>query len=469
MTLVAKSNQPFKNDQWGYAGPLEGNKQCGGSKFGDLPADLKSQADVTRSNNDRTARVQIPVARSDGGLLYCFQVEGYTISRRVDFTPPIITLGEEANRIKAQDAFTGVYGPPGVVNADTWQAAPFDIAVADDYGCDENNEQLVFKAVKADGRFFGKVFHGNTNTLFYYAPPRYVDAIGEFFNGLQNTVYAQPETDPTKIPVIDGELNELFTDNVHLCHRVSDHQGNTSYKLMRLDLGAPVIKFALDKSTKTIRASSPAVDLDDTSWQYSKITERFRTYGCEQLDRLHEPTGYTSVVSGVKNGHWYCFSVLDKRGVGRARLIRIDWQKVKNTPPADDQPVTTTTDQSTSDSSSTDDQSVLVPSSADRRNANATGADDISVSPLEPRPPKEEPISAGEPGEEIAVNNQPTESVAVSQPISSNVVRTPLETVAQSDDANLTVYIIWASIISGVILLVMIVLFIGAPRRKKTF
>ena len=217
----------------------------------------------------------------------------------------------------------GLYGPIGGVNSKNWQAAVFDVSrKSSTYGCNAENSELNFRSTPAGIKYVGQYSHGSYNHISYNVPASSVQFIVEFFESLENALYAEPETDQALIPFVAGRFSEAFTDNIHLCHRVSDPQGNTTYKLMHLDLGGPAIKLTL--ANDTLQASSPAVDLDDSTWQYYKLPHRRNRYICDYLDYPPEPTGKTATVANVKNGDWYCFWVLDTQGNRNTRLIEVD-------------------------------------------------------------------------------------------------------------------------------------------------
>ena len=190
------------------------------------------------------------------------------------------------------------------------------------YGCNAENSELNFRSTPAGIKYVGQYSHGSYNHISYNVPAGSVQFIVEFFESLENALYAEPETNQALIPFVAGRFSEAFTDNIHLCHRVSDPQGNTTYKLMHLDLGGPAIKLTLVNDT--LQASSPAVDLDDSTWQYYKLPHRRNRYICDYLDYPPEPTGKTATVANVKNGDWYCFWVLDTQGNRNTRLIEVD-------------------------------------------------------------------------------------------------------------------------------------------------
>ena len=175
--------------------------------------------------------------------------------------------------MRARDSHNGLKGPSGTVNTASWQAAVFDQSRAGDtYGCEAANQELEFRPISADAIHVAQHSLGNNSYLSYHVPVGYTVGLVKFVDEFLSTVYVSPETDPTLIPIVDGQINELFTDNIHLCHRVSDRQGNQTYQLMRLDMAGPAIK--LERDGQRLLASSPAVDLDDSSWQYRASTQR---------------------------------------------------------------------------------------------------------------------------------------------------------------------------------------------------
>ena len=323
LSLRLESSHEIKSSQWSYAGPLNDRSKCSNRTFGDLPENIKGKADVTvPTNNPKIGTIKIQIQRSDNNKYYCLLAEGYPIARLIDYNPPVISL-EDSNHLKARDVFKGAHGPNGTVDSKSWQAAVFDVSrKSDSYSCNAENGELNFRPTPADIKYVGQYSWGNDNHVSYNVPAGNVQFIVEFFESLKDALYVQPETDPTLIPFIDGEFNPAFTDNIHLCHRVSDPQGNTAYKLMHLDLGGPAIRLVL--TGKRLQASSSAFDLDDSTWQYYKIPHRRQTAVCSYLDYPPEPTGKSAVIENVKNGDWYCFWALDKQGRRNTRLVQID-------------------------------------------------------------------------------------------------------------------------------------------------
>ena len=322
LSIRVESSQAIKSAQWSYAGPLDDRKDCSNRIFGSLPAAIKGKADVSVSEkNSKVGSAKLPIQRSDNNKYYCLLVEGYPVVRSIDYNPPTIKL-EGSNHLVGTDR-GGLYGPSGVVNSKSWQAATFDISKkSGSYGCNPENNELNFRRTPADIKYVGQYSWGNHNHVSYNVPGGSTQFIAEFFESLKNALYAEPETNLALIPFVDGRYSEIFTDNIHLCHRVSDPQGNTTYKLMRLDLGGPAIKLTL--ADGNLQASSPAVDLDDSTWQYYKIPHRRNRYICDYLDYPPEATGETDTVANVQDGDWYCFWALDKQGSRNTRLIQID-------------------------------------------------------------------------------------------------------------------------------------------------
>ena len=323
LSVRVESSHNIQSSQWSYAGPLEDRSDCSNRTFGDLPEAVKGKADVSVSdNNPKIGSVTLPIQRSDKDKYYCLIIEGYPVARLVDYTPPIISL-EASNHLSGRDVFTRPYGPSGNVDSKSWQAAVFDVArKSDSYGCNAGNSELNFRSTPADIKYVGQYSHGNNNHVSYNVPGGNVQFIVEFFESLEKALYAEAETDLALIPFVEGRYSEAFTDNIHLCHRVSDPQGNTTYKLMRLDLGGPAVKLTL--TNRTLQASSPAIDLDDSSWHYYKPPHRHNRHVCDYLDIAPEPTGATATVTKVKNGDWYCFWALDEEGNRNTRLIEVN-------------------------------------------------------------------------------------------------------------------------------------------------
>ena len=337
INLSVTSSHMIKSTQWRYAGPLEDTDNCSNRNFNEIPDDLKAQADIKKSKNNLSARIQISISKSNNDKYYCFLVEGYPIKQRLDYNPPTIILLTEGNRLSATDVYRGPYTPAGI-DSSTWHVAVFDFSkMSDDYACNAENDQLTFRPITSKLEHVGRVSYGNTTYLNYYVPDDAGQFLAEFFENLKDGLFFQAETNPALIPFVDGELSELFTDNIHLCHYVSDSSDNKSYQLMRLDLGGPVVKLTLQENT--IRASSPAVDLDDTTWQYLKITDRRRTYICDYADEITEPTAQSAVVEDVENGDWYCFWVADKKGHIGKRLIKVDSDAAAELPASESVPV----------------------------------------------------------------------------------------------------------------------------------
>ena len=332
LSLRVESDRAIQASQWSYAGPMDNHRDCGVSLDG-LPDSIKGRADVVVSpNNSKIASVQIAIQPSDNNKYYCVAAAGFITRYLVDYNPPTIAL-EGVNHLAARDVSRGPYGPSGNVDSQSWQAAAFDVSQqGDSYGCNAENVELNFRTTPADIKYVGQYSHGNYNHVSYNVPSGNVHFIAEFFASLENALYAQAETDPALIPFDDsGQYTEVFTDNIHLCHRVSDPQGNTTYKLMRLDLGGPAIKLVLSGST--IQASSPAVDLDASTWQYYKVPHRLNKYICELLDHAPEPTGESATAQNVKNGEMYCFWALDEQGNRNTRLVQVDSGTLAILPP----------------------------------------------------------------------------------------------------------------------------------------
>ena len=329
LAVNVESNPAIQSSQWSYAGPLDDKSDCSNRTFGDLPAAIKGKAEVSISdNNPKVGSATLPIQRSDKDKYYCLIIEGYPVARLIDYTVPTIRL-EGKNHLAGQDVFTRPYGPSGTVDSKSWQAAVFDISKkSDSYACNADNSELSFRSTPADIKNVGQYSHGNSNHVSYNVPSGNIQFIVEFFASLENALYSEPETNQALIPFVDGRFSEAFTDNIHLCHRVSDNQGNTAYKLMRLDLGGPAIKLTL--ANRTLQASSPAVDLDAESWQYYKLPHRRNRFICDYLDVALEPSGETASIANVKNGDWYCIWALDQQGNRNTRLIQVD----SSTPPA---------------------------------------------------------------------------------------------------------------------------------------
>lgn len=311
LSVTVESSRNISSSYWSYAGPLDNSDQCSHREFGGLDDSLKGQAPITRIS-DKRARAEIEISRADNNKLYCFIIEGFPTPRRLDYNPPIIELGEEGNLIKARDSLHGTYGPSGNVDSNSWQAAVFDASRAGgDYQCRADNQQLEFRSISGDIKHIGQYSLGNTNHLAYNVPDHRQAAV-EFFENLKAAVYTAEETAPALTPLVDGQWNPAFVDNIHLCHRVSDPQGNTSYKLMRLDFGGPTISLQIDG--QSIRASSAAVDLDQSTWQYFATDQRYIRMTCELTEDFPEPSGRSAVVDRAVDGFYYCFLVADKRG-----------------------------------------------------------------------------------------------------------------------------------------------------------
>ncbi len=238
LSLRLESSHEIKSSQWSYAGPLADSKQCSNRNFSSLPDNLKGKAEVAISkNNPKVGNAKIPIQRSDNNKYYCLLAEGYPIVRLVDYNPSVISL-EGSNHLKARDVYKGFLRPSGMVDSKSWRVAVFDISKkSDSYGCNAENNELNFRSTPAGIKYVGQYSWGNDNHVSYNVPGSSVMFIIEFFESLEKALYAQPETNPVLIPFIDGKFNPAFTDNIHLCHRVSDPQGNTTYKLMHLDLG----------------------------------------------------------------------------------------------------------------------------------------------------------------------------------------------------------------------------------------
>ncbi len=331
LSVTIESSHDIASSHWSYAGPLDDIDSCSNRKFGDLDDRLKGQVAVTKSG-PRTARASIAVSRVDNNKYYCFMLEGYPTPRRLDYSPPTIELTDQANQLRAQDGNNGLKGPSGPVNTGSWQAAVFDQSRAGSaYGCDAANQELDFRPVSADLTYVAQDSLGNNSYLSYHVPVGHPEGLVKFVDELQAAVYTSPETDPALMPLVDGQTNELFTDNIHLCHRVSDRQDNPAYRLMRLDLAGPAIK--LERDGQRLLASSPAVDLDDASWQYMASPQRILQHTCSQIKRFPNPTGRTAVVERVEADTGYCFIVLDKQGHRGSRWIKIDQAADAPTPP----------------------------------------------------------------------------------------------------------------------------------------
>lgn len=330
LSVTVESSQNISSSHWPYAGPLNNRSECSNSNFPNLDEDLKGQAALTKLGAKK-ARAEIDISRSDNNKLYCFIIDGFPTVRRVDYNPPIIEFGDRTNLIKARDEYKGSYGPNGNVDSKSWQAAVFDAGRAgNSYGCNADNQELVFKPVSSDAKHISQYSWGNTNHLSYNLPDHKQSLI-EFYEKFKELVYASEETNPALIPFIDGDWNPDFSDNIHLCHRVSDPQGNTSYKLMRLDFAGPVIKLQFDG--QSIQASSPAVDLDDSTWQYMATDQRHIRSSCELIKDFTSPSGESATVETATSGHYYCFLVADKQGnIGRA-WIKADPNQAQTSPP----------------------------------------------------------------------------------------------------------------------------------------
>ena len=343
LSVTVRSSSEITASQWSYAGPLDTTDNCSNRQFPGIPAQLKGKAAVTKST-DRIGQAKISISRADNNKYYCFIIEGYPTARKIDYNPPVIEHHQdEGNRLGAKDTPQGSYSSPGTVNGSSWQAAFFDIAQAGpNYDCSGANSQLKFGAVSGSLKYVGQWSWGNTNYLAYNVPNRAAEAI-EFFDGLKAAVDWQQPADPALVPFVDDQFSPQFNDNIHLCHRVDDNQGNTAYKLMRLDLGGPAIKLELDG--KTIRASSPAVDLDQSSWQYLSTDQRLIKTTCELIDSFPEPTGLSNLVDRASAGNYYCFLVADQRGNIGHRWIKADSGAAKPsaTEPETTDPTPTTT------------------------------------------------------------------------------------------------------------------------------
>lgn len=316
LSVTIESSQNITSSHWPYAGPLDDRGQCSNREFPKLDDNLKGRAAVTKLGNKK-ARAEISISRANNNRLYCFIIEGSPTPRQLDYNPPIIELGDRTNLIKARDVSQGLYGPNGTVDDNSWQVAVFDASQAgSNYRCGAGNQSLKFKPISGDAKYIGQYSWGTTNHLSYNVPDHRESAI-EFFEKLKKIIYDAEETDSSLIPFVDGQWNPDFTDNIHLCHRVSDPQGNTSYKLMRLDFGGPTISLRIDG--RSIRASSAAVDLDDSTWQYMATEQRYIRTTCELIKSFSQPTGESAVENQATNGHYYCFLVADKQGnIGRA-------------------------------------------------------------------------------------------------------------------------------------------------------
>ncbi len=360
LSVRVESSHDIKSSQWSYAGPLDNRSDCSNRLFGGLPETIKGRADVTISNNNpKVGRAKLPIQRSDNNKFYCLIIEGYPTVRAIDYNPPTISF-EGSNHVVGTDR-GGLYGPIGTVDSKSWQATVFNVSrKSSTYDCNAGNSELNFRSTPANIKYVGQYSHGSYNHVSYNIPDGNVQFIVEFFESLENALYAKPETNQALIPFVEGRYSEAFTDNIHLCHRVSDPQGNTTYKLMHLDLGGPAIKLTLTGSI--LQASSPAVDLDDSSWQYYKIPHRRNRYICDYLDYPPEPTGNTATITNVQNGDWYCLWALDKQGNRNTRLIEVNLQ----TPPetilptvSDDQQQAVEPHESTSEQSQDDNVSPL--------------------------------------------------------------------------------------------------------------
>ena len=316
LSVTVESSKQINSSHWSYAGPLDKKEDCSNRKFSGLPANLKGQAEVSKSGNKK-GRAEISINPANNNKYYCFIIEGYPTPRQLDYNPPVIELGEGGNLLKGKDVWQSPYAGSTTVDDKSWQAAVFNNKRAgSNYQCNATNQALEFRRVSGSLPHVGQYSWGNTNHLSYNVPGLISDDI-KFFNGLKAAVYTTEETDPALIPFIDDAWNDQFTDNIHLCHRVSDNKGNTAYKLMRLDLSGPVIKLEVDG--QSIRASSPAVDLDDSTWKYLASGQRTISYTCELLEDIPQPTGRSATAARAKDGHYYCFIVADKQGrVGRA-------------------------------------------------------------------------------------------------------------------------------------------------------
>ena len=332
LSLKVTSSSNIQASRWSYVGPIDNYRDCSQRNFGSFPETIKGEADVTVSASDpKTATAQVSIQPSDNGKYYCFIAAGYPMSFRIDFNPPTIKL-EGSNHLVGYDQGT-LYGPNGTVNSNSWQAAVFDASrKSDSYGCNAENGELNFRPTPAGIKHVGQYSHGNKNHLAYYVPGSNVEFIAEFFQSLRSALYTEEETNPALIPFDDAnQYKETFTDNIHLCHRVSDPQGNTTYKLMRLDLGGPAVKVTL--SGGTLQASSPAVDLDASSWRYYKLPNRYARAACERLDITPLVTGESATVQNPEDGEMYCFWALDTEGNRSYRLVKVNGGNLEIVPP----------------------------------------------------------------------------------------------------------------------------------------
>lgn len=418
LSVTIESSRTINSSHWSYAGPLDDRSQCSNQKFPDLDDSLKGKAPVTKLG-DKKARAEISISRADNNKLYCFIIEGSPTPRQLDYNPPIIELGQEGNLIKARDAPSGAYGPNGNVDDNSWQVAVFDASRAgNNYRCGADNRELEFRPISGDTRYIGQYSWGNTNHLAYNVPDHRQSAI-EFFDSLKAAIYATEEANPALIPFVDDQWNPAFTDNIHLCHRVSDPQGNTSYKLMRLDFGGPAIRLQIDG--QSIRASSVAVDLDQSTWQYLATDQRHIRTTCELIKDFPDPTGRSAVVDRAVDSHYYCFLVADKRGnIGRA-WIRAKLEAAPPTtteesaqPEADEPQPTNNNDQSNqqlTDPAPVPDQAG--PETIDGQTADITEADPAE---LPPQPAEPETTPEATPADNQTVPGAGPEPAAANQP-----------------------------------------------------
>ncbi|MYB39860.1 hypothetical protein F4X86_01010 [Candidatus Saccharibacteria bacterium] len=471
LTLLIESSGNINTKNWQYAGPLNNTDKCGtSSKFDEIDADLVRPLTAEKTGN-KTARASLKIQKSDNNKYYCLKVGGLYLPRLIDYNPPIITL-EKTNLLSAKDVYKGWYGPSGTVNPKSWQAAVFYVSKQSaGYGCDAQNGELVFKPVVDKIDRVANYSHGNTNYLAYYEPETYAEYISEFFEDLQSAIYPAEETDTTLIPVIDNLINEDFTDNIHLCHRVSDPQGNTTYKLMRLDLTGPAIRLELDG--RTLRASSPSLDVDNGSWQYLATTNRWNRYACLYVDRLSEPTGTSAVIDNIKNDHWYCVSVLDKSGKHNGRVFKINAKDIELRPP----PLVTTTNTRPSNNQNQQEEAEETPA---EQPAVETGqrADTRQVVPpaAEPQPqprPQPEPQQTTTDTVAMDANEQLAPQTAVikaSEPDKPILVDSGIREAADIDvsDTDLS-WLVTVGLVAATVLVVGIVsvLFSGRRGSKK--
>ena len=447
LSVTIESSHDIASSYWVYAGPLDDTDSCSNRKFGDIDDRLKGQAEVTKSGQ-RTARASIAVSRANNNQYYCFILEGYPTPRRLDYNPPVIELTDRPNQLRARDSHNGPKGPSGTVNTGSWQAAVFDRSRSGDtYGCGAANQELEFRPVAADAIHVAQHSLGNNNYLSYHVPVGYLVGLVKFVDEFLSTIYVSPETDPALIPIVDGQINELFTDNIHLCHRVSDRQGNATYQLMRLDMAGPAIK--LERDGRRLLASSPAVDLDDSSWQYRASSQRVLQHTCSQIKSFPEPTGRTAVVERVKANTGYCFIVLDRQGHHGSRWIKIDRLAEAPTPPVSDPPPV----ESTPPPASNNDPPANQPQLTEPTTENPVTADPGTiegqptpgvVATTDPAPPRVAPTSG------LAVETQPA---AGSEPASFPPEDIDLRPPVAGDSGPP-----WSLIIGAVGMLVIVVL-----------